>query len=113
MRNIKTATLSDVPYGLENKYALEDISSIIDYIDLPYTSNDIGYRKPNVKGLKMIAQELGVLVQEVMYIGDEEKDIICANNAGAVSVIIDREAKGLEYGQHYRVNNLNELENVL
>lgn len=113
VRNIKTATLSDVPYGLENKYALEDISSIIDYIDLPYTSNDIGYRKPNVKGLKMIAQELGVLVQEVMYIGDEEKDIICANNAGAVSVLIDREAKGLEYGQHYRVNNLNELKNVL
>lgn len=113
VRNIKTATLSDVPYGLENKYALEDISSIIDYIDLPYTSNDIGYRKPNVKGLEMIAQELGVLVQEVMYIGDEEKDIICANNAGAVSVLIDREVKGLEYGQHYRVNNLNELKNVL
>ncbi len=112
-RNIKTATLSDVPYGLENKYALEDISSIIDYIDLPYTSNDIGYRKPNVKGLQMIAQELGILVSEVMYIGDEEKDIICANNAGAVSVLIDREAKGLEYGQYYRVNNLNELKDVL
>lgn len=113
VRNIKTATLSDVPYGLDNKYALEDILSIIDYIDLPYTSNDIGYRKPNVKGLQIIAQELGVLVQEVMYIGDEEKDIICANNAGAVSVLIDREAKGLEYGQHYRVTNLNELKDVL
>lgn len=112
-KNIKTATLSDVPYGLENKYALGDISSIIDYIDLPYTSNDIGYRKPNVKGLQIIAQELGVSVQEVMYIGDEEKDIICANNAGAVSVLIDREAKGFEYGQHFTVANLNELKAVL
>ncbi len=112
-KNMKTATLSDVPYGLENKYALEDISSIIDYIDLPYTSNDIGYRKPNIKGLQMIAKELGILVQEVMYIGDEEKDIICANNAGAVSVLIDREEMGLEYGQQYRVSNLNELKDVL
>ena len=38
---------------------------------------------------------------------------ICANNAGAVSVLIDREEKGLEYGQHYRVKNLNELKDVL
>ncbi len=112
-RNIKTATLSDVPYGLENKYALEDISSIIEFIDLPYTSNDIGYRKPNVKGLQVIAEELGVPVQEVMYVGDEEKDIICANNAGAVSVLIDRELKCFEYGQHYRVNNLNELKSII
>lgn len=112
-RNIKTATLSDVPYGMENKYALEDISSIIDYIDLPYTSNDIGYRKPNVKGLQVIAEVLGILVQEVLYIGDEEKDVTCANNAGAVSVLIDRGLKGLEYGQHYRVNNLNELKDMI
>ncbi len=109
VRNIKTATLSDVPYGLDNKYALEDISDIIEYIDLPYTSNDIGYRKPNVKGLQIIAEELGVLVQEIMYIGDEEKDITCANNAGAVSVLIDRELKCNDFGQHYRVNSLNEL----
>lgn len=73
MNNIKTATLSDVPYGLENKYALKEISSIIEYIDFPYTSNDIGYSKPNVKGLQMIEEKLGVLVQEIMYIGDEEK----------------------------------------
>ncbi len=106
---IKTATLSDVPYGMENKYALEDISEIIEYIDLPYTSNDIGYRKPNIRGLQRIAAELGVMLQELMYIGDEEKDIVCANNAGAVSVLIDREAKSLEYGQQYRVNSLNEL----
>lgn len=60
---------------------------------------DIGYRKPNVKGLQIIAKELCVPVQEIMYIGDEEKDIICANNAGAVSVLIDREDKKYEYGQ--------------
>lgn len=108
-RNIKTGTLSDVPYGLENKYALEDITDIIDYIDLPYTSNDIGYRKPNIKGLQVIAEELGVLVQEIMYIGDEEKDVICANNAGAISVLIDRESKCPDFGQLHTVHNLNEL----
>ncbi len=108
-RNVKTATLSDVPYGLENKYALEDIASIIDYIDLPYTSNDIGYRKPNTKGLEMIAEKLGVLEQEIMYIGDEEKDVICANNAGAISILIDRKSKCLDFGQQYTVNSMHEL----
>lgn len=112
-KNIKTAILSDVPYGLDNKYALKDISDIIEYIDLPYTSNDTGYRKPNIKGLQIIAKELGVLVQEIMYIGDEEKDILCANHAGAVSVLIDRESKCHDFGQHYRVNSLNELKPIV
>lgn len=112
-KNVKTATLSDVPYGLDNKYELKDISDIIEYIDLPYTSNDTGYRKPNIKGLQIIAKELGVLVQEIMYIGDEEKDILCANHAGAVSVLIDRESKCHDFGQHYRVNSLNELKPIV
>ena len=44
-----------------------------------------------------------------MYIGDEEKDIACANNADAVSVLIDRELKCHDFGQQYRVNSINEL----
>ena len=30
---IKTATFSDVPYGMDNEYALEDIGSLINYIE--------------------------------------------------------------------------------
>ncbi len=112
-KKIMTATLSDVPYGMDNKYALEDISDIMLYIDLPFTSNDVGYRKPNIKGLQIIAKKFGVLTHEIMYIGDEEKDIVCANNAGAISVLIDRELKFHEYGQKYRISSLNELKGMI
>jgi putative hydrolase of the HAD superfamily len=111
-KDIKIGTLSDVAYGLENEYVLKDISSILKFIDLPYTSNDVGFRKPNTKGLQMIAQKLGVDVGEIMFIGDEEKDIICANNAGSISVLIDRDEKYPEFGQKYRVKNLNELRSL-
>ena len=112
-KNIKTGTLSDVAYGLENEYALKDIAPIFKYIDLPYTSNDVGFRKPNTKGLQMIAQKLSVDVGQIMFIGDEEKDIICANNAGAISVLIDRDEKRPEFGQKYRVSNLTELKKMI
>ena len=112
-KNIKTGTLSDVAYGLENEYALKDIAPIFKYIDLPYTSNDVGFRKPNTKGLQMIAQKLSVDVGQIMFIGDEEKDIICANNAGAISVLIDRDEKHPEFGQKYRVSNLTELKKMI
>ena len=41
-RGIITATLSDVAYGMDNKYALEDIRPLLKYIRYPYTSNDTG-----------------------------------------------------------------------
>lgn len=61
----------------------------------------------------MIAQKLSVDVGQIMFVGDEEKDIICANNAGAISVLIDRDEKRPEFGQKYRVSNLTELKKMI
>ena len=36
-RGIITATLSDVAYGMDNQYALEDIRPLLKYIRYPYT----------------------------------------------------------------------------
>ena len=41
-QGILLGTLSDVAYGMDNVYALEDISEVIKYIDHPLTSNDVG-----------------------------------------------------------------------
>ena len=57
-RGIVIGTLSDVAYGMDNVYALEDIAVIRKYIDYPFTSNDVGYRKPSTKGLKILAEKL-------------------------------------------------------
>lgn len=51
---IFTATLSDGPYGMDNEYVWKNIEQVIPYIDLPFISNDTGWRKPGTKGLILI-----------------------------------------------------------
>lgn len=108
-REIVIGTLSDVAYGMDNKYALEDINEIIKYIQYPYTSNDIGYRKPSPVGLKLFAQKIGTDISQIMFVGDESKDIACEKNAGAISVLINRTVDKKDYGQDYTIGSLNEL----
>lgn len=111
-RNILTATLSDVAYGMDNKYALDDISEVVDLIDFPYTSNDTGYRKPNKNGLLFIASKMNVPIEKIAFVGDEKKDIECAKNAGAISVLINRTDEEKNYGQDYTIQSLTELLNL-
>ena len=112
-KRIVVGTLTDVAYGMDNKYALEDIAVIKKYIQYPYTSNDIGYRKPNAKGLQLIANQLEVDTKNIIFVGDEMKDIQCAGNAGAVSVLINRNNEKKNFGQDYEISNLQELLGII
>lgn len=108
-RGILTATLSDVPYGMDNELALGDIGPLIKYIDLPYTSNDTGYRKPCKEGLLMIAYKLGIDPSEMAFVGDESKDMECARNAGVKAILINRTDEKKDFGQDIVISDLNEL----
>lgn len=110
---IRTATLSDVPYGMDNEYALGDIGPLIRYIDLPYTSNDTGYRKPCKEGLLMIASKFGIDPSEMAFVGDEIKDMDCAHNAGTKAVLINRTGEKKDYGQDIEIKDLTELTGYL
>lgn len=106
---ILTATLSDVPYGMDNELALGDIGPLIKYIDLPYTSNDTGYRKPCKEGLLMIAYKLGIDPSEMAFVGDESKDMECARNAGVKAILINRTDEKKDFGQDIVISDLTEL----
>ena len=108
-RGIVIGTLSDVAYGMDNKYALYDIKDIIKYIQYPFTSNDIGYRKPSAVRLYYIAKQVGADTSQIMFVGDENKDIICAKNSGAVAVLLNRSEENKDYGQDHTINSLSEL----
>ena len=108
-RGICLATLSDVPYGMDNQYVLDDISTLIQYIDYPYTSNDVGYRKPGIEGLQLLAAKMNISTSEIIFVGDEEKDMICANDVGAYSILINRDVCPKEYGQKKEIQSLAEL----
>ena len=108
-KNILLATLSDVPYGMDNEYALGDLGELVKYIDLPYTSNDIGYRKPLGIGIIKIAEEFHINPSELVFVGDEIKDIECAHNAGAKGILINRSDEDKNFGQDYMIKDLNDL----
>lgn len=73
------------------------------------TSVDVGYRKPHVLGYSKLASSLGVRSNELVFIGDEEKDIVGANKAGCFSVLIDRKNTRLSFGEKRRITTLTEL----
>ena len=74
-----------------------------------YTSNDVGYRKPNIAGIKLLADKMNVTISEIIFVGDEEKDMICSNNAGAYSVLINRDEQRKAFGQQKEIKALDEL----
>lgn len=108
-KGILLGTLSDVAYGMDNVYALEDIRAVIKYIDYPFTSNDVGYRKPRAEGLKFLSEKMQISVKEMAFVGDEEKDMMCAINAGAYSILINRSDRVKNYGQDKEISSLDEL----
>lgn len=112
-KSILTATLSDVPYGMDNEYALGDLGKLIEYIDLPYTSNDIGFRKPLGTGLIRIAEEFHIDPSELVFAGDEKKDIECAHNAGTKGILINRTDEDKDFGQDHTINDLSGLLSLL
>ena len=108
-KGIRSGTLSDVAYGMDNIYALEDIASVIKYIDYPFTSNDTGYRKSSTKGLEILSEKMLTDISDIVFVGDEEKDMICAKNAGAYAVLINRDGVVKHYGQDKEIHTLTEL----
>lgn len=61
----------------------------------------------------MLSDMLNVTSSKMLYIGDEEKDIIGANKSGYISVFIDRRETGINYGQLYTIKSLKEILNYL
>ena len=108
-KGIKIGALTDVAYGMDNKFSLRDLASLSDFIDVALTSVDVGSRKPHSAGWQRLMEALQVSAEEMMYVGDEEKDIVGANRLGITSVLINRTEMTADYGQTYTIQSLHEL----
>ena len=60
-------------------------------------------------GYLRLARELGVKTAHCLFVGDEPKDIIGANNSGMISILINRTNENRDYGQKYTVGTLEEI----
>ena len=102
----KIGALTDVAYGMDNSFSLQDIVTIYHYFDLVLTSVDVGYRKPNATGFSMLLKAFDSSPSQMIYVGDEQKDIVGANSIGIISVLIDRNNTSPNWGQKHTIHSL-------
>lgn len=112
-QSYKTGILTDVPTGMSEELVDMDICSFKSMIDYCISSIKCGYRKPNKSGLNMLSKLLDTKVTNMIFIGDEEKDIFTAKNAGCISILLNRNGLKKEYGQDYEISSLMEIINIL
>ena len=58
------------------------VEGVVETLDLYVSSSTCGFRKPSGKTLEYVSDRLGVGLDEILFVGDEEKDRQTADNAG-------------------------------
>jgi len=114
-KGFPTGILTDVAYGMPRTFVQRDISGagITDLFDVLLTSVEVGMRKPEPAGYRELAKRLNVEPHQMLYIGNEAKDVIGAKQAGALSVFLDRDDVGANHGQDFTVATLTGLYEIL
>lgn len=112
-KGIKTGILTDVPYGMPHEYVKKDILAFEHLVDCLLTSVEVGYRKPCSLGYVQLAEQLGVALSEMLYVGNEEKDIVGAISAKMNAVLLNRIQEPLFFGETYSVISLCEIKDII
>lgn len=114
-RGIPTGVLTDVPYGMPRQFVERDLerAGISGFFDVLLTSVEIGVRKPQPDGYVALATKLGIFPHEMMYVGNEPKDVIGACEAGSLAVFLDRADVGGTHGQHFTIVTLSSIDDIL
>jgi len=110
-----TGILTDVPYGMPREFVERDLSGagISNLLDVMLTSVEVGVRKPESAGYHELAKRLGVAPGEMLYVGNEAKDVIGAKGAGVFAAFLDRSGKGENHGQDFTISTLADLYEIL
>ena len=114
-QNIPTGILTDVAYGMPRAFVERDIADvgITGLFDVLLTSVEVRVRKPEPAGYHELAKRLGVASAEMLYVGNEAKDVIGARNADALSAFLDREDSGADHGQKFTLSTLADIYHIL
>lgn len=105
--------LTDVATGMPDELHKSYFPELLPYFDMYVSSVSCGMRKPNHKGLRDIAEKFGTGAGDMLFVGDEEKDILVAKRFGCRSVLIDRKKRGADLGQDFTIYDLNNIEELL
>lgn len=103
------AALTDVAVGMPDSLHKEYFAELLPYFDSYVSSITCGFRKPNPTGLNDIAIKYHVSAGEMIFIGDEKKDIETAKRFGCQSILVDKTNSGVNYGQNFTITELKEI----
>tara|TARA_B100000029_G_scaffold371873_1_gene365873 strand:- start:81747 stop:82448 length:702 start_codon:yes stop_codon:yes gene_type:complete len=79
-------------------------------IDLSITSQDAGFTKPDIRIFQFALNQLNLQASDAVFIGDQiESDIIGAENAGLITVLIDRDENHPNFSRCTRITTLKKL----
>lgn len=105
----KIGVLSDLPTAMPHECFVKDISKINFDFDTVQSSQSTGWRKPNIQGILKIAEIFGCHPSEIIYVGDEKKDMDLINKVCGTSVLINRGLEEKDYNQKFTIRNLDDL----
>jgi putative hydrolase of the HAD superfamily len=108
---LRIGALTDVPYGMPPRFVERDLerAHLAELLETVVTSAMVGRRKPAPDGFVALAASVGVASHQMLYVGNEPKDIIGAKRAGVPAALIDRSGGAPEHGQSYTVSSLTAL----
>jgi len=69
-------------------------------------SGDHGIHKPDPAIFRLALERTGMKAGDAIYVGDSQEDIVGANRAGMISVLIDRSGSEPRFGQRYTISAL-------
>jgi putative hydrolase of the HAD superfamily len=111
VQQIKVGIFTDVPYGMPQNLVLNDLhaAGLDNHFHVLLTSCDTGCRKPSPVTLQALATKLNCSAAEMIYVGNERKDIQAARAFGCYAILIDRHQSGATWGQDRTITSLSEL----
>tara|TARA_B100000214_G_scaffold102179_1_gene71383 strand:+ start:3752 stop:4486 length:735 start_codon:yes stop_codon:yes gene_type:complete len=87
------------------------ISSYFNYV---FTSEDLGYEKPNKMIFEKSLDIAKLTPSEVVFIGDQvESDILGAKNANILPILLDRYNNYENYSEVIKINDLFQLQEII
>ncbi|MCB1106218.1 MAG: HAD family hydrolase [Cephaloticoccus sp.] len=110
-RSLRLGIFTDVPYGMPRELVMEDLveTGLQNSFDTILTSRDSGHRKPSPVSLGLLAGYMECQPSEMVYVGNEKKDMDAARAAGCHAILIDRKGHGNNWGQDRTITALTEI----
>jgi phosphoglycolate phosphatase len=121
---IQNLNLKKIPWGIvtnkASKFSVPIVTShaVLKYAQCLISGDDVNMSKPSPEGLIKAASMISIQPSEVIYLGDDRRDVIAANDAGMISMIarygyLEEGDDGENWNAHHIIDKPEDLLNYL